>query len=393
VDGGSPLGEPGRGRGLPLPTRDQENRVMKKLIALGLGVAVGALVALGAVSYAPAQAPITLKMQSTWPTQDIFHATFVDWAKKVDEMSGGRLKVDVLPSGAVVPAFELVDAVNRGILDGGHGVPAYWFGKTRTTSLFGTGPSYGMDAEDLMSWFYYGGGFDMYQELLQKDLRMNVVSYLHGPMPTQPLGWFNKQIQNPQDLRNIKFRTVGLSADLFKELGASVVILPGGEIVPSLERGVIDGAEFNNPSSDILLGFPDVRKIYMTQSFHQPVESLELMINKAKHDQLPKDLQAIIKWAAFAESQDFSLKMIDRNSKDLEQIRSRGVRVTTTPKSVLQAQLQAWDKVIERESKANAKFKQIVESQRAWAKRVVPLKTAIAVDNSVAVEHYWKDVK
>jgi TRAP-type mannitol/chloroaromatic compound transport system substrate-binding protein len=365
---------------------------MKKLFALGLGVAVGALVALGVVSRAPAQAPITLKMQSTWPTQDIFHTTFVDWAKKVDEMSGGRLKVDVLPAGAVVPAFELIDAVNRGVLDGGHGVPAYWFGKNRASSLFGTGPSFGMDAEDLMAWFYYGGGQEMYWELLQKDLRMNVVSWLHGPMPTQPLGWFNKQIQGPQDLRNVKFRTVGLSADLFKELGASVVILPGGEIVPSLERGVIDGAEFNNPTSDILLGFPDVRKIYMTQSFHQPVESLELMMNKGKYDQLPKDLQAIIKWATFAESQDFSLKMVDRNSKDLEQIRSRGVKVIQTPKAVLDAQLAAWDKVIERESKANATFKKIVDSQRAFAKRAVPLKTAIAVDNGIAVERYWKDV-
>jgi TRAP-type mannitol/chloroaromatic compound transport system substrate-binding protein len=314
---------------------------MRKTVrAVGAVVVAAGLLALGVLATsAPAQQQITLKMQSTWPTQDIFHQTFVDWAKKVDEMSGGRLKIDVLPSGAVVPAFELLDAINRGVLDGGHGVPAYWFGKNRATSLFGTGPSFGMDAQDLMAWFYYGGGSEMYHDLLQNTLRQNVVSYLHGPMPTQPLGWFSKPIQGAGDLRNIKYRTVGLSADLFKELGASVVILPGGEIVPSLERGVIDGAEFNNPTSDIMLGFPDVRKTYMTQSFHQPVESLELIINKNKHDQLPKDLQAIIKWAAFAESQDFTYKMIDRNSQDLIKIKQRGVRVMTTPKAVLQAQL------------------------------------------------------
>ncbi|HWP35899.1 MAG TPA: TRAP transporter substrate-binding protein [Thermodesulfobacteriota bacterium] len=361
--------------------------------ALGVGVALAAVLALAlAPRLAPAQQqqPIVLKMQSTWPTQDIFHQSFVDWAKKVEEMSGGRLKIDVLPAGAVVPAFELLDAVNRGVLDGGHGVPAYWFGKNRAASLFGTGPSFGMDAEDLLAWYYYGGGFEMYHDLLQKELRMNVVSFLTGPMPTQPLGWFRNPVRGPQDLQRIKYRTVGLSADLYKELGASVVILPGGEIVPALERGVIDAAEFNNPTSDLLLGFPDVRKVYMTQSFHQPVETLEILFNKTKYDSLPKDLQAIIKYATLAESQDFSLKMIDRNSKDLLTIKQRGVRVVTTPRSVLEAQLAAWDKIIERESKANPTFDKIVKSQREWAKRVVPLKQAIQVDNRIAVERYWK---
>ncbi len=362
----------------------------KTVLALGASVAVAALVALGIVAQsAPAQQPIVLKMQSTWPTQDILHTTFEDWAKKVNEMAGGRLRVDVLPNGAVVPAFELLDAVNRGILDGGHGVPAYWFGKNRAMSLFGTGPSFGMDGEDLLAWYYYGGGHEMYNDLL-KQLRMNVVSYLHGPMPTQPLGWFKAEVKGPEDLRNVKFRTVGLSADLFKELGASVVILPGGEVVPSLERNVIDAAEFNNPTSDIILGFTDVRKVYMTQSFHQPLESLELLFNKQKYDSLPKDLQAILRYATIAESQDFSLKMIDRNSKDLMKIKQAGVKVITTPKSVLAAQLQAWDKIIERESKANPAFAKIAKSQRDFAARVVPLKQAIAVDNSVAYEHYFK---
>jgi TRAP-type mannitol/chloroaromatic compound transport system substrate-binding protein len=343
---------------------------------------------------APAQAPITLKMQSTLPTQDIFHQSFVDWGKKVEDISGGRVKIDILPAGAVVPPFELIDAVNRGVLDGGWGVPAYWFGKNRATSLFGTGPSFGMDAQDLLAWYYYGGGHEMYMELLQKELRMNVVSYLLGPMPTQPLGWYRNPIQKPEDLRNVKFRTVGLSADLFKELGAAVVILPGGEIVPSLERNVIEAAEWNNPTSDILLGLPDVRKVYMTQSFHQPVESLEVMFNKAKFDQLSKEVQAMLRVAALAESQDFTLKAIDRNSKDLVTMRQqKGVKVHTTPTAVLQAQLKAWDRIIERESATSPTFKKIVASQREWAKRVVPLKTAIQVPNAVAVEHYWKDLK
>jgi TRAP-type mannitol/chloroaromatic compound transport system substrate-binding protein len=355
---------------------------------------VAALLAVSTLAWrATAQAPTVLKMQSTFPTQDITHQTFVDWAKKVEAMAGGRLKIDTLPSGAVVPPFELIDGINRGILDGGIGVPAYWFGKSRASSLFGTGPSFGMDAQELLAWYYYGGGEAMYLDLLQNQLRMNVHSYLFGPFPTQPLGWYKNPITKAEDLRNMKFRTVGLSADLFKELGASVVILPGAEVVPSLERNVIDAAEWNNPTSDLLLGLPDVRKVYMTKSFHQPWETLELLFNKAKLEALPKDLQAIIRFAAIAESQDFTMKMLDRNSQDFIKIKQRGVQVQQTPRSVLEAQLRAWDKIVERESAASPFFKKVIESQREFAKRTVPLKTAIQVDNDVAIEHYWKAAK
>jgi TRAP-type mannitol/chloroaromatic compound transport system substrate-binding protein len=354
-------------------------------------IAVAALLLASVLAWqATAQAPITFKMQSTFPTQDITHQTLVDWAKKIDAMAGGRLKIDVLPSGAVVPPFELIDAISRGILDGGIGVPAYWFGKNRAASLFGTGPSFGMDAQEMMTWYYYGGGEQMYQDLLQKDLRMNVQTYLFGPFPTQPLGWYKAPVQRPEDLRNMKFRTVGLSADLFKELGASVVILPGGEIVPSLERNVIDAAEWNNPTSDLLLGLPDVRKVYMTQSFHQPWETLELLFNKTKLEGLPKDLQAIIRYATIAESQDFTMKMLDRNSQDFIKLKQRGVQVHQTPRSILEAQLRAWDKITERESANSPLFKRIVESQKEFAKRTVPLKTAIQVPNEVAIDHYFK---
>jgi TRAP-type mannitol/chloroaromatic compound transport system substrate-binding protein len=338
-----------------------------------------------------AQAPIVLKMQSTWPTKEIFHETFEAWAKKATEMSGGRLKIDVLPDKAVVPAFELIEAVSRGTLDGGHGVPAYWFGRNRAASLFGTGPSFGLDAEGLLGWIHYGGGEELYNELLQKILKFNVVSFFHGPMPTQPLGWFEKPITQPQDLVGLRFRTVGLSAVLFQDMGAAVKILPGGEIIPSMERGVLDAAEFNNPTSDTLLGFPDVRKVYMVQSYHQPVESLELMFNKTKFDALPKDLQAIIKYAAMAESADFTWRMMDRNSKDLEaMLKNRGVKAFKTPKSVLKAQLVTWDKIIEKESKENPFFAKVIKSQREWAARVVPLREEIMVGTELAFEHYFK---
>jgi TRAP-type mannitol/chloroaromatic compound transport system substrate-binding protein len=376
----------------PKETSQAPRQVLRRKV-LGAAVTGGVAVGMGltAVRKATAQSTITFKMQSTWPTKDIFHEVFVDWGKKVEEMAGGRLKIDILPSGAVVPAFQLIEAVHQGTLDGGHGVPAYWFGKQVAASLFGTGPSFGLDAEGLLGWIYYGGGQQLYNELIQTVLQLDVVSFFHGPMPTQPLGWFKTPVQKPDDLKGVKFRTVGLSADLFKQLGASVVILPGGEIVPALDRGVIDAAEFNNPSSDRLLGFPDVRKVMMAQSYHQPVEFLELLFNKKKYDALPKDLQAMIKYANMAQSADFTWKMMDRNSTDLAEMKSKQkVQVVKTPKAVLEAQLNAWDAVVAEKSKDNPFFVKVLESQKQWAARVVPLRQEIMVENETAYQHYFK---
>ena len=359
--------------------------------AVAAGAAAATTVGAPTVKRAAAQSAVTLKMQSTWPSKEIFHEVFEDWAKKVNEMSGGRLKIDILPAGAVVPAFELIEAVSRGTLDGGHGVPAYWFGRDRAASLFGTGPSFGLDAEGMLGWIHYGGGQELYNELLQKILKLNVVSYFHGPMPTQPLGWFPKEVKTSEDLKDLRFRTVGLSATLFGEMGAAVKILPGGEIIPAMERGVLDAAEFNNTTSDKLLGFPDVRKICMVQSYHQPCEYLELLINKTKYEALPKDLQAIIKYAAMAESADMTWKFYDRNSADMVELEEkRGVKFVTTSKAVLEAQLKAWDKIIADESANNPFFAKVIQSQRAWAARTVPWRQKIMVENNTAFDHYFQ---
>jgi len=334
---------------------------------------------------------IQLKFQSTFGNTDIFHQIGADWIKKMEEMSGGRIKVDLLPNGAVVPFTQVIDAVHQGLLDGGIAVPVYWFGKSKAVSLFGTGPSFGMDAEMLLSYMYYGGGNQRYAQLIQETLKLDVVSFFGPPMPTQPLGWFKKPIQSADDLKGLKFRTVGLSADLFTVMGCAVTILAGPDVVPALERGVIDGAEFNNPSSDKLMGIADVAKFLMVQSHHQPVESLEFLINKKKLESMPSDLQAIVRYAAMAESSDATWKyFLDQNSKDLLELKSRGVTVTRTPQPVLQAQLDAWDTIIDRESKADPFFAMVIEEQKAWAQRVVPLRGEIMVDNQTAYRHFFK---
>jgi TRAP-type mannitol/chloroaromatic compound transport system substrate-binding protein len=333
---------------------------------------------------------VTFKFQSTWPTKDIFHEYALDFAKKVNEMTGGRLKIEVLPAGAVVKAFDLIDAVNKGTLDGGHGVSAYWYGKNSAYSLFGTGPSFGMDANMLLSWFEYGGGKALYNELHTNIMKFDVVGFLYGPMPTQPLGWYKKQVTSPNDFKGLKYRTVGLSVDVFKEMGAAVVALPGGEIVPALDRGLIDAAEFNNASSDRLLGFPDVSKICMLQSYHQPLECFEIIFNKKRYDALPADIKSIIANAAQASSADMSWKAIARYSQDYQDMKEKqGVKFIRTPKEVLLAQLAAWDKVMAAKSADNPFFKQVLESQRKWAARVVPWHEDTTVPGELAYEHYF----
>lgn len=330
----------------------------------------------------------TLRFQSTWPAKDIFHEYALDFAKKVNDMAGGRLKIDVLPSGSVVPAFQLLEAVNKGTLDGGHGVVAYHYGKNSALALWGSGPGYGMDPNMLLAWHNYGGGKALLEEIY-KATNMDVVSYLYGPMPTQPFGWFKKPIAKVADLKGLKYRTVGLAVDIFTEMGAAVNPLPGGEIVPALDRGLIDAAEFNNASSDRLLGFPDVVKNCMLQSFHQSTEQFEILFNKAKYNALPAELRSIIDYAVQASSSDMSWKAIQRNSQDYMELKKQGVKFYKTPDAILKAQLEAWDKVAAKKSADNPLFKKVLDSQKAFAERAGQWQNDYLVDFKMAWNRYF----
>jgi TRAP-type mannitol/chloroaromatic compound transport system substrate-binding protein len=348
-------------------------------------VATGALAA-PAVSRAQT---VAFRFQSTWPAKDIFHEYATDFAKKVNDMAGSRLKIEVLPSGSVVPAFQLLDAVNKGTLDGGHGVVAYHYGKNNALALWGSGPAFGMDPNMVLAWHNYGGGKALLEEIY-KSLSIDVVSFLYGPMPTQPLGWFKKPVTKPEDLKGLKFRTVGLAVDVFKELGAAVNPLPGGEIVPALDRGLIDAAEFNNATSDRLLGFPDVVKNCMLQSFHQSGEQFEILFNKPKYDALPAELKSVIDYSVQAASADMSWKAIDRNSKDYIELKNAKINFYKTPDSVLKAQLEAWDKVTAAKSAENPQFKKILDSQKAFAQRAGQWQNDYLVDFKMAWNRYFR---
>ncbi len=352
-----------------------------------LGAAAGT--ALAAPMIASAQTPKQMRFQSTWPSKDIFHEYALDFAKKVNDMTGGELKIEVLPAGAVVPAFGLLDAVSKGTLDGGHGVMGYNYGKQAAIALWTSGPAYGMDANMVLAWHKYGGGKELLAELYN-GIGANVVSFLTGPMPTQPLGWFKKAITKREDLKGLKFRTNGLAIDMFTAMGAAVNALPAGEIVPAMDRGLLDGAEFNNASSDRVLGFPDVSKICMLQSFHQSSEQFEVTFNKTKYNALPAKMKAIIENAVEAASSDMSWKAVDRYSKDYRELQSKnGVKFYKTPDALLQAQLAVWDEVVKKKGADNPLFRKVEASMRAFAERAVKWDMDTNNPRRMAYNHYF----
>lgn len=347
---------------------------------------VGGAVVGAAPMISVAAPPVAFRWQSTWPAKDIFHEYALDFAKKVNDMSGGRLKIDVLPAGAVVKAFDLIDAVSKGTLDGGHAVLSYWYGKNSAIALWGSGPAFGMDANMLLAWHEYGGGKALLEDIYKK-LNLDVVSYLYGPMPTQALGWFKKPVTKVEDLKGLRYRTVGLSIDIFTALGAVVNALPSGEIVAAMDRGLLDAAEFNNTTSDKSLGFPDVAKVCMLQSFHQCSEQFEILFNKTRFNALPADLKAVISNAVQAASTEMSWKAIDRYSQDYIDLQRSGVKFYKTPDSILQAQLKAWDDISRKKSAENPLFKKVLDSMEKFATRACSWQNDTNIDYKMAFRH------
>jgi TRAP-type mannitol/chloroaromatic compound transport system substrate-binding protein len=353
------------------------------------GAAVATAAAVTAPSVVKAQGPISMRWQSTWPSKDIFHEYALDFGKRINDMTGGDLKIEVLPAGAVVPAFQLLDAVSKGVLDGGHGVLVYHYGKQQALALWGSGPGYAMDANMLLSWHKYGGGKELLNEIFT-SIGANVVSFPYGPMPTQPLGWYKKPVTKVDDFKGLKFRTVGISIDVFTGMGAAVNALPGGEIVAAMDRGLIEAAEFNNATSDRVLGFADVSKICMLQSYHQNAEQMEISFNKTKFDALPEKMRHLIASGVEAASQDMQWKAIDRYSKDYIELQTKdNVKFYKTPDAILKRQLEIFDEVAKKKAGENPIFKKIVESQLAFAKRAAQWEQDTVVSRKMVFDHYF----
>ncbi len=364
----------------------QARRSFLKKAAVAAGAAGAATVGFPMVSRAQTT---VLKMQGSWGAKDVFNEFAEDYVKRVNDMAGGRLKIDYLVGGAVVHPFQVFDGVHGGQIDAAHTVTVYWYGKHKAASLFGTGPVFGFNANEGLGWIHNGGGRELFEELQTKIMKVNIISFFAMPMPTQPLGWFKRPVRSMADMKGLKYRTVGLAADLMQAMGLAVAQLPGGEIVPAMERGVIDAFEFNNPTSDRRFGAQDVAKNYMMGSHHQATEYFEIMFNRRKFNALPKEHQAILQYAAEAVSSANEWKGMDYYSKDLQELISKDkVNVIRTPKDVFDTQIKAWDGLIDQLGR-DPFMKKVMDSQKAWVKRVVYYGLFNATDYRGAYEHHF----
>ena len=350
--------------------------------------ATGAVAAATLAMPSIAKAATTLKVQAAWGG-GIFLENAQAYVKRVNDMAGGSLKIDLLPVNSVVKTSQMQDAVHRGVLDGAHYVPAYWYSKSPAASLFGTGPCWGWSAQELLGWIQYGGGMQLFNELMG-TLGLNLVSFFNSPMPAQPLGWFKEQIKKSSQMKGLKYRTVGLAADVLGEMGMSVVQLPGGEIQPAMKSGLIDAAEFNNPTSDSDFGMQDVSKHYHLASFHQSQEAFEITFNKKKFDGLAPELQKILEYASEAENSNFFWHNTLRYADDLVKLKNKlGVNVYRTPDGVMQDQLKAWDVITDKFSKKDPFFKEVVQSQKKYAKKVMAYLLLNQPDYGMAYKHHF----
>jgi TRAP-type mannitol/chloroaromatic compound transport system substrate-binding protein len=367
---------------------DTKTTTRRKFVMAAGATAVGA-VAMPQVSRAQTA---TLKMQTSWPATDIFTEMAQQYITRVNEMAGGRLKIDLLHGGAVVHPFQVLDGVHGGQIDAAHTVTVYWYGKHKAASLFGTGPVFGFNADEGLGWIYAGGGKELFEELQVQIMKLNVKSFFAMPMPTQPLGWFKRPVTKAEDMKGLKYRTVGLAADLMQAMGLAVAQLPGGEIVPAMERGVIDAFEFNNPTSDRRFGAQNVAKNYMLGSHHQATEYFEIMFNRTKFNGLPKEHQAILQYAAESASSANSWLAMRQYSDDLQELINKDkVNVLRTPQSVFDAQIKAWDGLIATLG-SDPFMKKVMDSQKAWVRKVVYYNMMNATDYKGAYNHHFPGV-
>ena len=340
---------------------------------------------------ASAQAPVVLKGQSSHPASANFHLIFKLWAETVEKMSAGRLKIETLPAGAIVPAFEVFDATSKGVLDVGMAPFGYIQGRNTATIPMSHGPLFGMDGQDYFGWYYDGGGMALLEEFYRDVIKLNVVGF---PIPTdypQGLGWFKKEIKGLADLKGMKYRIYGIGAETYGKLGVSVVTIPGGEIVAALERGVIEGAEWINCLEDRKLGLHKIAKHYYTPGMHEPVTGGQLMFNKEVWAKLSPDLQEIVKVASVYATTLRNFAFNRETAEACQQLLKEGVQIHRTPDEVLINFLNEWEKIQADYAAKNPFYKKVIDSQKAYAEQIVPFRLSWFPQYEFAGNYYWKD--
>jgi TRAP-type mannitol/chloroaromatic compound transport system substrate-binding protein len=334
----------------------------------------------------------TLKLQASWPAAQTIYDNFTQFATRVEQLTGGRIKIETMPGGQVVPAFEVLDASHKKVIDGHHSWPGYWVGKNKAAILFSGGPGgpLGMDHMDYMGWMWHGGGHQLFNKFYQETLKLNVVAFSILPSAPQALGWFKKPIESLADFKGQKCRQTGIAAEIFNEMGMRTVNMPGGEIMPAAERGTIDCAEWVGGIEDLRFGFHTLWKHHYAPSMHEPVTVGELVINQDVWKTIAPIDQEIIRAVTVETMFTWWAKWQRQNAEALEEMRTKhGVNVRETPPEILKEVLVAWDKIAAREAANNPAFREAWESQKKWASVSVPAKRFYFPAYNIAADHYW----
>ncbi len=355
-----------------------------KTLSLGrlIAAGVGAFVFAASGAYAQQPQSVKIRVQTAVPAASIYFDLVKKYGERVDKMSGGRIKFEVLPDGAVVPAFEILDAVDKGVVEAGYAWTHYWSGKHPAAGLFSNpmaGAGVGLDQLSHLAWLFEGGGYELYRKLYSDVLKVNVEPLMVQPMGPDPLGWFKRPIKDTNDFKKMKYRSPpGITGEIFKEMGVSAVAMPGGEIVPAAQRGTIDAAEWIGPADDMNLGLHTVWKYYYLQGLHQSTDVGELLINKSVWNKLTPDLQEIMRTAAMASMTETYTYNVYRNAVAVQKLRNEHkVQILDTPKDFFPEFVRATNVVLDRYAAKDAFFKQVLDSQRTFAVTVVPYWTKV----------------
>ena len=354
--------------------------MIKKLLHVVIGFSFFIISISWLTSSGGAADQIKWRIQTALPNASMYMDIIKEFGANVDAMSGGRIKTEVLPVGAVVGFFDVQDAVDKGIVEGGFTWPHFFSGKRPAAYLFADQPSVGgMDQFTFLAWYYEGDGEKLYADFLKNDLKSDIVGFINLMSGGQPLGWFKKPIKSLDDFRKMKYRSPpGITGELFNNMGVTTVSLPGGELVPSAQRGVIDAAEWINPGEDIRLGMHQVWKHYYLQGMHQASDLGTIIINGKFWRSLPADLQKIIEVASKASVSDSIAVNIKRNGEAITELQEKhGVTIHDTPADLYPAFAASSAKVMREYSAKDAFFKKVADSQKAFAKDTVPYWTKL----------------
>ena len=307
------------------------------------------------------------KMVTTWPKNFPGLGTGAEnLANLINKLSGGRIKITVYGAGELVPAFEIFDAVSRGIAELGHGSAYYWKGKNESLQFFSTVP-FGLTANEMNAWLYYGGGQELWQKAYSK---FNLVPMAAGNTGIQMAGWFNKEINSLDDLKGLKMRIPGLGGEVLKRAGGTPVNLPGGELFTALKTGTIDATEWVNPYNDLAFGLHKAAKYYYYPGWHEPGTTLECFLNKEIFDSLPEDLQNIITGAAKIANLDMLSEYIARNNEALKILKDKHkVNIVPLPDEVLAMLHNISNEVISEIAKKDKFSMQVYDSYKNFQKK------------------------